>query len=130
VEIFDWNSEFGVTHHVVNIPDVTKTLDGKSKKVERDKNGNFKEIWMLRKEIYKNTHCSWKINRFILEWTCLFTGWCLLFFVISTFLKLLADDKPDIKNLWNLLLTLIMGLVGFFGRLPSVIESVQSWFKK
>lgn len=122
VPIFDWNAETGIKH----ITHDTNKQIGTSPEGKPEPH----YIWAKRTDTYKQTHTSWKVNRIVLEFAGIFIGWNLLTFSVYHFLTSKVNGLMDLENLWNLILAFIIGLVGFFGRMPSVIESVQDWFKR
>lgn len=124
IDIFDWNAETGSMH--------LKHIIEKRGKIKKNKEDKFDIGYECadRKETYKCAPPAWKIYRFIIELVGIFIGWVLLLFVYNGIVAIEASRFKDIGGAWALVFALIVGLVGIFGRLPVIIDSVQSWFKR
>lgn len=110
IEIFDYNAELGFY-----------TL---AKKVTRE--GKVVHFLRDKRQAYKESPCVQKIWILFTRVLGVCIGWIMLWLLIDK--RLDYFHKSEIK--WEDLALFTLAYVGVSGRLPTIAESVQDWFKR
>ncbi|MBI5151317.1 MAG: hypothetical protein HZA34_01955 [Candidatus Pacebacteria bacterium] len=110
VDIFDYNSELGFNTLAKNV------------------NRKGEQIYFLRnkKIAYNESPTAQKIWIFLTRILGVVLGWILLWFLLDKRLAYFSNNLIQ----WEDFALFLLAYIGISGRLPTIPESVQDWFKK
>ena len=123
IKIFDW-----IPENKLLIPNLKVEI---GEKLKEENLSRTECVWGSRYEAMKEAPRPWYIYRFIIDFIGVFVGWILLYYTLwPMILQIMEYDQSEFKITWEIVFVIIIGLVGISGKLPIIIDSVQSWFKR